>query len=95
MPEGEGAWHFWLYICGSCVKSLAAYVNLKRICEENLSGRYHIQVIDLLQDPNAGRADRVVAIPTVVRKAPIPECRVIGDLSNAERLLNAFGLTAR
>ena len=82
-----------LYVAGQTSRSLAAIDNLRRICEKNLKGRYTIEVIDLVQTPQRARADQIVAIPTLVKKLPPPLRRIIGDLSNSERVL--IGLDTR
>ena len=84
---------FRLYVAGQTSRSLAAIDNLRRICEENLKGRYTIEVIDLVQTPQLARADQIVAIPTLVKKLPPPLRRIIGDLSKSERVL--IGLEIR
>jgi circadian clock protein KaiB len=80
-------WELRLYVAGQTPKSMAALRNLTRLCEEHLSGRYRIDVIDLHQHPRLAKQDEIVAIPTLVRKLPDPIRRVIGDLSNVERTL--------
>ena len=80
-------WDLRLYVAGQTPKSLAAFANLKKICEEHLKGKYHIEVIDLLQNPKLARGDQILAIPTLVRKLPPPLKKIIGDLSNTERVL--------
>ena len=80
-------WDLRLYVAGQTAKSLAAFANLKKVCEEHLAGKYQITVIDLLVDPRLARGDQIVAIPTLVRKLPSPIRRIIGDLSNTERVL--------
>jgi circadian clock protein KaiB len=80
-------WELRLYVAGQTPKSIAAFNNLKRLCEEHLPGRYKIEVIDLVQNPKLARDDQIVAIPTLVRKLPDPIRRIIGDLSNTERTL--------
>lgn len=82
-----GHWTLRLYVAGQTPKSLAAFTNLKRICEEHLHGLYQIEVIDLAQNPQQAREDQIVAIPTLVRRLPPPLRRIIGDLSNTERVL--------
>ena len=82
-----------LYVAGQTSRSLAAIDNLRRICEEDLKGRYTIEVIDLLLTPQLARGDQIVAIPTLVKKLPPPQRRIIGDLSNSERVL--IGLDIR
>ena len=84
-----------LYVAGKTAKSQAAFDNLKRICEEHLAGRYRIEVIDLLVDPQLAHGDQILAIPTLVRKLPEPIKRIIGDLSNTERALVGLDLRPR
>ncbi|HSK09944.1 MAG TPA: circadian clock KaiB family protein [Vicinamibacterales bacterium] len=81
------AWQLRLYVAGQTANCLRAYVNLQRICEENLAGRYVIEVIDLLENPRLAAGDEIIAIPTLVRKLPTPVRKIIGDLSNNERVL--------
>src|SRR5512138_2026966 len=76
-----------LYVAGQTPKSIAAFANLKKICEEHLAGQYHIEVIDLLKKPQLASGDQILAIPTLVRKLPEPIKKIIGDLSNTERVL--------
>lgn len=76
-----------LYVAGQTPKSLAAFANLKKICDEHLAGQYHIDVIDLLKQPQLASGDQILAIPTLVRKLPQPIKKIIGDLSNTERVL--------
>jgi circadian clock protein KaiB len=80
-------WQLRLYTAGQSPKSVAAYANLKRLCEEHLKGRYMIEVIDLTRNPQLAAGDQIVAIPTLVRKLPEPLRRIVGDLSNTERTL--------
>jgi circadian clock protein KaiB len=82
-----------LYVAGQTPKSLAAFANLKKICEEHLAGQYEIEVIDLLKHPQLASGDQILAIPTLVRKLPEPIKKIIGDLSNTERVL--VGLDVR
>ncbi len=81
-----------LYVAGQTPKSLAAFANLKRICEGHLAGQYHIEIIDLVQNPTLARGDQILAIPTLVRKLPTPVRKIIGDLSNTERVLVGLDL---
>lgn len=83
----EQRWVLRLYTAGQTPKSLAAYANLKRICDEHLPGRYEIEVIDLMKNPRLAKEDQIVAIPTLVRKLPDPLRKVIGDLSDEDRTL--------
>ena len=76
-----------LYVAGQTPRSVAAIANLRRICDEHLSGRYSVEVVDLLREPARARGDEIVVIPTLVRRLPPPVKRIIGDLSNAERVL--------
>lgn len=80
-------WLLRLYVAGQTPRSLTALANLKRICEEYLAGSYRIEVIDLLERPELARSDRILAIPTLVRKLPEPAKKIIGDLSNTDRVL--------
>ena len=84
-----------LYIAGQTPKSIAALANLKKICEEYLKGRYQLQVVDLLKSPQLARGDQILAIPTLVRKLPLPLRRIIGDLSNTERVLVGLDLRSK
>lgn len=80
-------WELRLYVAGQTPRSLAAIANLKRICEEHLQGRYHIEVVDLIVHPQLSRDDQILAIPTLVRKLPAPIRKIIGDLSDTARTL--------
>ncbi len=80
-------WCLRLYIAGQSPKSLRAFANLKTLCEEHLPGCHEIEIIDLIEQPALARIDDIVAIPTLVRRLPIPLRRIIGDLSNTERVL--------
>jgi circadian clock protein KaiB len=84
---GPEVWELRLYVAGRTAKSVAAFENLKRLCEEHLPGKYQIEVIDLLVQPQLAQGDQIVAIPTLVRKLPNPIRKVVGDLSNVERAL--------
>jgi circadian clock protein KaiB len=81
-----------LYVAGQTPKSLAALSNLKRICKEHLDGRYRIEVIDLVKNPSLAHGDQILAIPTLVRSLPIPIRKIIGDLSNTDRVLVGLDL---
>ncbi|WP_400190964.1 circadian clock KaiB family protein [Hymenobacter sp. B81] len=80
-------WELRLYVAGQTLKSVTALANLKKYCEEHLQGRYKIEVIDLLLHPQLAEGDQILAIPTLVRKVPQPIRKIIGDLSNQERVL--------
>jgi circadian clock protein KaiB len=82
-----------LYVAGQTPKSLVALTNLKKICEEHLEGPYHLHVIDLVKTPQLAHGDQILAIPTLVRNLPHPICKIIGDLSNTQRVL--VGLNIR
>jgi len=84
-PDAE--WELRLYVAGQTPKSVAAFTNLKRLCEDHLRGRYRIEVIDLLEQPQLAAGDQIVAIPTLVRKLPPPLRKIIGDLRDTERTL--------
>jgi circadian clock protein KaiB len=81
------SWNLRLYVAGQTPKSLTAFANLKRLCEDNLAGRYHIEVVDLMKEPHRAQHDHIIALPTLVRSLPAPIKRVIGDLSNSERVM--------
>ena len=89
LPEEEAGeiWELRLYIAGQTAKSVAALANLKRFCEENLQGQYTLEVIDLMQQPQLARDHQILAIPTLVRKLPAPIKKVIGDLSQTEKII--------
>ncbi len=87
-PEtGHQTWHLRLYVAGESPKSLEAFANLKRFCENHLADRYEIEVVDLLENPRLARGDEIVAIPTLVRQLPAPVRKIIGDLSDTNRVL--------
>jgi circadian clock protein KaiB len=85
-------WELRLYVAGQTPKSVAAFTNLKKICDTYLAGQYRIEVIDLLQQPQLAAGDQIVAIPTLVRKLPEPLRRIVGDLRNTERALVGLNL---
>ncbi len=80
-------WYLRLYVAGQTPKSLVALANLNRYCEENLQGRYEIEVIDLVEHPELAESDQILALPTLVRRLPPPIKKIIGDLSNKEKIL--------
>ena len=95
-PPSEGkAYRLRLYVAGQTPKSVLALANLQQICEEHLQGRYEIEVIDLLVDPQLAQGDQILAIPTLVRRLPEPIKKIIGDLSNTERVLVGLDLHER
>ena len=85
--ETKGIWNLRLYVAGQTPKSITAFANLKKICEEHLKGKYKIEVIDLLKEPKLAQGHQIVAIPTLVRELPEPIKKIIGDLANTERVL--------
>ena len=88
----DDKWILRLYVAGQTPKALTAFGNLKRICEDQLKGKYSIEVIDLLINPQLGKEDQILALPTLVRKLPVPVRKIIGDLSNSERVLVGLNL---
>jgi circadian clock protein KaiB len=88
----DDKWVLRLYVAGQTPKALTAFTNLKKICEEQLMGKYAIEVIDLLINPQLGNEDQILALPTLVRKLPVPVRKIIGDLSNTERVLVGLDL---
>jgi len=81
-----------LYVTGTTPKSVNAIANLKKICEEHLTGRYDLEVIDLYQKPSLARGEQIIAAPTLIRKLPLPLRRIIGDMSDTERVLVGLDL---
>jgi circadian clock protein KaiB len=84
-----------LYVAGKTPKAVRAFANLRKICDEYLEGRYSIEVIDLVENPQLGRGDQILALPTLVRHLPTPIKKIIGDLSNTERVLVGLDLRPR
>ena len=93
--DPPAVWELRLYVAGQTAKSVTAFANLKKICEEHLAGQYRIEVIDLLVSPQLAAGDQIVAIPTLVRTLPEPIRRIIGDLSDAEKVLVGLQLRPR
>ena len=87
-------WDLRLYVAGQTPKSMVALANLERICETHLAGEYRIEVIDLLLHPQLAKGDQILALPTLVRKLPVPVRKIIGDLSNTQRVLIGLDLRA-
>ena len=85
--SADEKWVLRLYVAGESPKALTAFANLKKICQEQLNGKYSIEVIDLLENPQLGAEYQILALPTLVRKLPVPVRKIIGDLSNTERVL--------
>jgi circadian clock protein KaiB len=90
--EADEMWELRLYVAGQTPKSMTAFANLKRFCEQHLAGKYRLEVIDLLKEPQLARGDQILAVPTLVRKLPEPIKKIIGDLSNTERTLVGLDL---
>ena len=97
MPPGrpEEMFDLRLYVAGQTPKASRAFSNLRKICDEHLEGRYRIEVIDLLENPTLGQGDQILALPTLVRRLPVPIKKIIGDLSNTERVLVGLDLRQR
>ncbi len=91
---GGDKWLLRLYVAGQTPKAITAYANLKKICEEYMDGSYEIEVIDLLVNPTLAKDDQILALPTLVRKLPEPVKKIIGDLSNTERVLVGLDIRA-
>jgi circadian clock protein KaiB len=91
----QAKWELRLYVAGQTAKSVQAFANLKRICEEHLAGEYRIEIIDLQQNPQLAAGDQIIALPTLVRKLPEPVRKIIGDLSNTEKVLVGLDLQPR
>ena len=91
-PSKPEVWKLRLYVAGQTPKSIRAFANLKVLCEEHLKGRYQIEVIDLLDNPQMARGDQIVAIPTLVVKLPLAVRKIIGDLSDTDRVLVGLAL---
>ena len=88
-------WELRLYVAGQTPRAVTAFANLKKLCEEHLEGKYHIEVIDLLKNPQLAKGDQILALPTLVRKLPEPIRKIIGDLSNTQRVLVGLDLLER
>ena len=99
MPEetfdSQDTFDLRLYVAGQTPKAIRAFDNLRKICDEHLAGRYRIEVIDLLENPTLGQGDQILALPTLVRRLPTPIKKIIGDLSNTERVLVGLDLRER
>jgi len=93
--NGGSTYCLRLYVAGQTPRSLTAFTNLKKICDEHLKGRYELEIIDLLQKPQLARGDQILAVPTLVRRLPEPVKKIIGDLSNTERVLVGLDIQPR
>jgi circadian clock protein KaiB len=85
-------WELRLYVAGQTARAITAFTNLKKICEEHMKGKYRIEIIDLLKNPQLAKGDQILAVPTLVRKLPEPVRKIIGDLSNTQRVLVGLDL---
>ena len=94
-PIQEKKWELRLYVAGQTPNSVRAFNNLKKICEEHLKGEYNIEIIDLLENPTLAKGEQIIALPTLVRKLPVPVRKIIGDLSKTERVLVGLDLLPR
>ncbi len=94
-PSTAKAWDLRLYVAGQTPRAVKALTNLKAICEEHLAGQYSIEIVDLLKKPQLAKGDQILAVPTLVRKLPEPVRKIIGDLSNTERVLVGLDLRER
>jgi circadian clock protein KaiB len=92
LAEDKPFWELLLYVAGATTKSSIAFENLKRLCEEHLHGQYRIKIIDLSRNPELAKSDQILAVPTLVRKLPVPIRKIIGDLSNGDRVLIGLNL---
>jgi circadian clock protein KaiB len=90
--NNEDFWELRLYVAGQTPNCVKAFTNLKKICENELKGRYKIEVIDLLENPTLAKGDQIIAIPTLVRKLPVPVKKIIGSLQNTERVMVGLDL---
>lgn len=94
-PQPEKEWELRLYIAGKTPRAVRAFQNLERICEEHLAGLYSIEVIDLLETPTLAKGDQIIAVPTLVRRLPEPVRKIIGDLSDTDRVLVGLDIRER
>ena len=95
LAEQEEFWELRLYVAGQTVRAVAALANLRKICEEHVKAKYRIEIIDLLRNPQLARGGQILAVPTLVRKLPVPVRKIIGDLSNTEKVLVGLDLRPR
>lgn len=91
-PTGSDFWNLRLYIVDETSRSVAALHNLQKVCDEHLTGKYHVEVIDLLKNPQLAAGDQILAVPTLVRRLPLPLKKIIGDLSDTQRVLVGLDL---
>ena len=91
-PPQDPVWRLRLYVAGQSPKCLNAFVNLRKLCEEHLAGRFEIEIVDLVEHPDLAQDDDVLAVPALVRNAPLPTRKLTGDLSDTGRVLGQLGL---
>lgn len=92
VAEREEFWELRLYVAGQTPRAMTAFANLRKLCEQHVKCKYRIEVIDLLKNPQLAKGDQILAVPTLVRKLPVPVRKIIGDLSNTERVLVGLDL---
>lgn len=95
MARQKERWILRLYIAGQTAKSIAAFANIKKICEEHLKRKYSIEIIDLLENPRLAKGDQILAIPTLVRQLPPPLKKIIGDFSNTQKVLIGLDIVSK
>jgi circadian clock protein KaiB len=95
MTKRPAEWELRLYVAGMTVRAVTAFENLQKICNEHMAGKYRIEVIDLLKTPQLAKGDQIIAVPTLVRKLPEPVRKIIGDLSNTDKVLVGLDLRPR
>lgn len=95
MAKQKERWILRLYIAGQTAKSIEAFDNLRKLCEEHLKGKYSIKIIDLLKNPKLAKGDQILAIPTLVRRLPPPLKKIIGDLSNTQKVLVGLNIVSK
>ena len=95
LAEQEEFWELRLYVAGMTARAMTAFANLKKICEAHVQCKYRIEIVDLLKNPQLAKGDQILAVPTLVRKLPVPVRKIIGDLSNTERVLVGLDLRPR
>jgi len=95
MTKQKKRWILKLYIAGQTTKSITAFANIKKICEEHLKGKYSIKIIDLLKNPKLAKGDQILAIPTLIKQLPLPLKKIIGDFSNTQKVLVGLDIVAK
>ncbi|HAM39455.1 MAG TPA: circadian clock protein KaiB [Elusimicrobia bacterium] len=95
MTKQKKRWILKLYIAGQTTKSITAFANIKKICEEHLKGKYSIRIIDLLKNPKLAKGDQILAIPTLIKQLPLPLKKIIGDFSNTQKVLVGLDIVAK